>query len=159
MAGKTKVLGYEDKNYKQKENILSALQQAYEDIRFNRNSEHGWNRLITDLEGLKMTILPDEMIEITFMRYEMTTPQLLALMERDGSEFFREFEKELKKGFKDITKKTLKLKKKEEDVNYEKVSRMNAETSQFRGADHPPSYDLSGKYLIREKRLYSYSVS
>jgi len=154
-----KIDGYEDKNYQRKEDIFGAIRQCYEDIKNEANGGTGWNRLVTDLNGLNMVMDNDVMV-VTYLRYEFTTPEMLAVMEAQGSDFFKEFESEMKKRFKKMTKKTLKLKKKNDSVNYEKVSRMMADTSwSFGSGRHTVTVDRSGKYLVKEKRVYEYTVS
>jgi hypothetical protein len=71
----------------------------------------------------------------------------------------QEIEKELKKRFKAETKKTLKLKKVRESRDYEKVSRIGADNSWVMDGVRSNPRDLClAKFLVRDRRLYDFSV-
>jgi len=152
-----KIEGYKDQQYDRSKDHLSVLQQIYEDIRRELDDSCSWNIPVADTNGLSMKV-GGNVLELCWIRYETTTPELLAVQEKEGAPFFKEFEKEMKKRFKKQTKTTIVLKKVGEDLSYEKIDRMTGETSQWFGVgSHMTTVDKAGKYLIREKKVYEFS--
>jgi hypothetical protein len=158
------VEGYEDKNYKQKKEIYASLTQVFSDLQYDHNSHSGWNMLSDKVKGVTMKLttppLGENMLELTFHRYEVTTVEGLARLEDDGKKFLTEVVKDLKKRFKKHTGKALKLTKLEEgDPIYDKISRLESDTSWMLGSNRY-GYGARpvGRYLIRNTVVYRYDA-
>lgn len=150
-----KVKSYEDQKFIREDDTLNSLYQCYEDLKFDLNGRHGWNKLMVDLEGLTMRFVGKDMVEITLHKYEVTTPALLAFREDTGKQFLDEVAKEFKKRFKDKTKKALKMTKKNESITHEKTARFLADNSWVLDGRRSNFGDqCMGEFLIRYTRLY-----
>jgi hypothetical protein len=156
MPRKKKVAGYEEKNYLQKRAIYDSIVQALEDIKHGTvHGGHGWNLPVEHVKGLTARLIGEENLELTYHHIETATVEDLARMEQTGKEFLGEAEKELKKRFKKLTGKALKLKKVKEDRGIDKASRIQAETSWMVGSSrHGFGGRPYGRYLVRDSRIY-----
>jgi hypothetical protein len=161
MAPKKKVIGYADKNYQQKKAIYDCLAQALEDLKYDTVAAgHRWNTPVEQVRGLTARLIGEGNLEITYHHVEVTTVEGLARLEEFGKDFLKETEKELKKRFKKLTGKALKLKKIKEDRSFEKQSRVQADTSWMLGSSrHGYGNRPVGRYLVRDSRVYDISAA
>ena len=161
MARNKNVIGYADKNYQQKKSIYDCLAQALEDLKYDTvASGHKWNIPVEQVKGLTARLLGGEHLEITYHHMETTTVEGLSRLEDFGKDFLKETEKELKKRFKKLTGKALKLKKIKEDRSFEKASRVQADTSWMLGSSrHGYGQRPVGRYLVRDSRVYEISAA
>jgi len=160
MTKNEKVSSYEDKKYLRDTDLKASLQQAYEDFKHEVNGMHGWNKLISDLEGVVVKVLGNDKLRIVCHYIEVGTPNDLAMLPDNGKKKIKEIEKGLKKHFKNITGKALTLKSEAEiDTNYEKISRLQSDTSWMLGSSRHGDSRAVGKYLIRNSCDYTYSSS
>lgn len=156
-----KVLSYEDKNYKQKQDIYSSLAQCFQELKYERQSSGAWNLPVQQMESILLKQVGDETFAITFYRVETGTQESMARIGDEGKKIIKEVEKELKKRFKKMTGKTLELKKvKEEDSNFEKMSRLSGETSWMLGSSR---YGYGsrpvGRFAVKDTIIYSFDPS
>lgn len=161
MPRKKKVTPYADKNYQQKKNIYDCVAQALEDLKYDTTSAgHRWNTPVEQIRGLTARFMGEGHLEITYHHMETTTVDGLAQLEEFGKSFLKEVEKELKKRFKKLTGKALKLKKTREDRSIEQSSRVQAETTSGYGMGR---YGYGGRpygrFLIRDSRVYEMSAT
>jgi len=154
-----KVATYSDKNYQKKKSMYDAIAQCIEDIKYDETNGVGWNRAIEEMKGVTCRLIGREHLELTYHRFVMSTVEDLARMEDDGKKFLKEVEKELKKRFKKLTSKELKMKIIKTDRGYDKYSRMQADnswmvgSSRYGGGQHPIA-----RYLIKDSQVYSFSA-
>ena len=160
---------YKDRNYDRKKQIFDVLEQSLQDIKygtshssFGSNAIHGgtsWNKPIKEVKGVTMRFINERYLELTYHHYEVTTLEGLARLGDQGYKFLDEVVKELKKGFKNYTKKTLKLKEVKRDRSYEKHSRLQAETSWITSSSkHGYGGRPMGRYLVRESCVYDFGA-
>jgi len=151
-----KVLSYEDKKYDRKKAIYDVVIQIVEDLKYEGNSMHGWNRPAQEAQGLTAKLIGNDNLELIYHRYEVTTVEGLARGERDGYIFLDNVVKEIKKRFKKYTKKTLKLQKVQESQAIDKVSRIQSDTSWMLGSSrYGYGQRPVGRYLLRDRCVYS----
>jgi len=161
MPRSKKVIGYEDRNYQQKKSIYDCIAQALEDLKYDTAATgHRWNLPVEQIRGLTARLIGEGNLELTYHHMETTTVEGLARLEEFGKSFLQETEKELKRRFKKITGKALKLKKIKEDRSFEKASRVQADTSWMLGSSRY-GYGARpvGRYLVRDSRIYEISAS
>jgi len=159
MPRQKKVDGYADRNYQQKKNLYDSIAQAFQDMKYGVvHTANSWNVPVEQLKGVTMRMVGDT-LEIAYHHYEVTTVEGLARVEDTGKDFLKETEKGIKKRFKELTKKTLNLKKISEDRVIEKASRLQADTSWMLGSSRY-GYGARpvGRYLVRDSRVYEYSA-
>jgi hypothetical protein len=161
MPRNKKVVGYADRGYQQKKAIYDCVAQALEDLKYDTTSSgHRWNLPVEQVRGLTARLIGEGYLELTYHHLEVTTVEGLARLEDFGKEFLKETEKELKKRFKKITGKALKLKKVKDDRSFEKASRVQADTSWMLSSNrHGYGARPVGRYLVRDSRVYEFSAS
>jgi hypothetical protein len=114
---------------------------------------------IEELKGMTLKLVGDNKIEIMYHAYLVTSPYDLAKMEQMGSDVIKEVVNQLKKRFKKVTKKTLKLTKKDGQFAYEKVGKTCGEVSGMFGQGTKSIMNNPvGRFLLREKTIYEYSI-
>lgn len=154
-----KVLGYEDKNYNRKRALYDVIAQILEDLKHEQNGKHGWNMPVQEMKGVTGRLLGEGCLEITYHRFEVCTIEGLARNEDNGKQFIGSVVKELKKRFKKITGKPLKLDKIREDQAIDKYSRLQADTSWMLGSSR---YGYGsrpvGRYLVRNSCVYEFDI-
>lgn len=151
-----KVKSYEEQQYNRKADLLPALQQAIEDVKYNRNSAGGWNRLAHDVGGITMRLLPDDKLELSYSRVLVATRADIVRQQGEGYRFVDEISKEFKKAFRENTKKTLKLKKVDEAESVDKISMLTAASSPFGSfMENGRPY---GRMLVRSSIVYDFDT-
>jgi hypothetical protein len=145
------ILSYEDKKFNRTKQIYDMLAQSFQDIKHEINGKHGWNKPVNDLDGITFRMAGSD-IEITYHRYEVTTREGLVRGEGQGFKFIDEVEKELKKKFKELTKKVLKLKKINENEGIEKTSMLQSDRSSLLGYGY--GNRMYGRFLVKSSRVY-----
>lgn len=153
----TQVLSYEDKQYNRKKSIFDMLAQTFEDIKHSMNGQHNWNKRVADLDGVTFRLIGAGQLEITYHRYEVSTMEMLARGDDTGAEFIKEIEKEVKKKFKELTKKALTLKKVKDDQAIEKTSLLQADTSRQMGYGFGGR--MYGRFLVKSSRVYDFDAN
>jgi hypothetical protein len=148
MANKKKILSYEDKKYEQGSSLVASLQQAFVDLKYDKEKIKSWNMPIADLSGCTLKIVNDSELCLTYHRVEVGSMDEIARLQFAGKKYLKEVEKELKSKFKKLTGKTLELKKKSEDQNFEKYQHVRLDSSDRRSI---------GKYFVKDTILYTYS--
>lgn len=152
-----KVLSYEDKNFNQKKDIFSALAQCFADLKYEQKSAHQWNLPADKLNSMDLRLVDDQHLTIRYYRVEVGTVETVRRSSEDGQKFVKEIEKELKKRFKKMTGKVLKLKKVKDDQDLEKMSRLQSDTSWMLGSSRY-GYGARpvGRFLVKDSALYSF---
>jgi hypothetical protein len=154
-----KVKSYEDKKYIRTADLYPMIEQSHQDIRHERSGTHGWNKPVHEMEGVTLRHLGGNRVQITYMRYEMMTREQILRQEGDGFKLVDEYVKELKKKFRENTKKAINFKKVKDSQNesYEKVSAIFAPTSRF-GSFNQTNRPVS-RILIRNTVVYDFDTS
>jgi hypothetical protein len=163
-------MAYKDNNYQRSKNIYDVLAQVFEDIKHGTHAYaegvyggDGWNKPIQELEGIKMRLIGENHLQIVYNRYEVCS---LYELQRDdisekGPEFIKEVVKQLKKGFKDYTKKTLNIKEVKKDRSYEKAGVFMAPSGPLDSGLGHRGYGnrAHGRFLIRDSFIYEISAN
>ena len=102
-----------------------------------------WNIPVERMQGITSRLIGEGWLELTSHHIENTTPEQLAHNAEYDKELINEFVKELKKAFRKMTGKVLKLKTVRTDRNIEKIGGLRADRSWT-----PDS--CIGRYLIRD---------
>jgi hypothetical protein len=155
MPNKIKSKPYEEMNYQMKDFFYDVLENAFAALKHEINGTHGWNRLIEDVNGVTMRKLGDDKIELTYHKIELGTPEVVIRHQEVADKFMDEVVKGLKKHYKLLGKKTLKLKKVGDDKDVQKYSRYQAESSSLYGSRMYGGQ--VGKFYIRYRRVYEIS--
>ena len=124
---KTKVQSFEDRKYKQKEDMNSCLVQAFSDLKHDMN-QHGWTKLVEELNGVTLRRFGTDMFEMSYHKIYTGSPQDIDNHDRESKKFLDSVMGDLKKRFKKLSGKTLGLKKVKENRTIEKYSRLYAES-------------------------------
>lgn len=141
----------EDRQYIQKKNIYDSIAQAFSDLKWDLKSNHPWNVPVEKLNGIEIKFLNEGKILLVSQRIETGTLDVIEKLKQEGSDFLLEFEKQLKKKYKQNTKKALDIKKVGQDQNVEHLSIVQATTSWLFG----PGYVRPvGRFLIKDLRVY-----
>lgn len=156
-------MGFADKNYQQNKSLYDILAQVFDTYKNGAvSSGHSWNQPVQQLRGVTMRFLGENHLELTYHRYAVDTVEGLARMKNDdeGIRFLKEVSKELQKEFKHETGKALTLKKtKESPINFDKVSRLTAESSWMLGSSrYGHGARPVGRYLVRTSCVYDFSA-
>src|SRR3990167_8125339 len=101
-APKKKVQNYEDRKYQQKLDFNSCLQQAFQNMKEERN-QFGWNMLIEELKGVTMQRRGTDGFSVSYHKYFTGTPQDADNYEREAKKFLDGVVKEMKKHFKKLS--------------------------------------------------------
>lgn len=158
-------MGYADENYEKSKALYDQVAQVFEDYKYGAvSSGHTWNMPVQEIKGITMRFRGENLLEITYHRYEVTSVEGLARIKQkdEGLTFVEEVAKKLKKEFKSATGKALTLKKVSEDMPpfFEKASRLTAETSWVLGSSrYGHGSRPVGRYLTRSARTYEFSAS
>lgn len=150
-----KVLGYEEKNYQQKKNLYDCIAQAFINMKAEKSAEQKSFIVAEMIKGITLKFVNNEFLCLTYHRYEVGTTDTLARNKDEANTFLKDIEKELKKSFKKLTKKALKLKKEKEDQVIDKISMGQADTSWMVGSSKLDR-NRTGRYLVRDTRVYSF---
>jgi hypothetical protein len=155
MAPKKKIEAYEDQQYQQKKDALSSLAQCFQDLKFDRNSTHTWNKALADVEGVTMKAVGDT---VSLVAHKIVTGTVETIQKDEGPRgkaFLKEVEKELKKRFKKMTGKDLELKKIKEEQQVEKYSVLQADTSWMVGSSRNGYHgNPICKFIVRDFITY-----
>ncbi len=127
--------------------LFDSIANAFESIKRDENHDHAWNRPVEKLNGITLKLLNDEQLLLTYHFYEVGSQQDARRKEDEGKIFLKNTVKELKKRFKKITGKALKMKKIQEDASIEAVNRLNYVNMN------------TTKYLFRLQYVYAFSAS
>ena len=148
MANK-KIQSYEDKKFDRGDSLVSSLQQAFNDLKYDREKVKSWNMPVCNLEGVTMKILNNTELCLTYHRVEVGSIESMQSLKTGGIKFLKEVEKEIKSRFKKLTGKSLELKKQKEDQNFEQYGRLQADTG----------YKIRpiGKFFVKDTIHYEYS--
>lgn len=153
-----KVLGYEDQGYNPKEALFDGLQQAFENLKQEKFNSGGWNLPAEKISGVTMKLAGDN-LTLFYHHYEISTISDLPFIKDDGIKFLKGIEKELKKKFRSITGKTLKLKKIQDDQIVDKQSRLQADTSWQVGSSwHGYHGNPKCRFLIRDSITFEIGI-
>ncbi len=152
-----KVLPYEDKNFKQKKDIFSSLAQCFSDLKYEQQSTHKWNLPTDKMNAMDLKLVDEDHLTIRYYRVEVGTVETIKRSSEDGQKFVKEIEKELKKRFKKLTGKVLKLKKIKDDQDIEKMSRLQADSSwMLSSSRYGYGARPVGRFLVKDIALYSF---
>lgn len=153
-----KVESYEERNYNRKKAYYDVIAQVLQDLKVE-HAHHGWNLPVQEMKGVTSRYLGEGNLEITYHRFEVCTIEGLARNEDNGKKFIEGIVKELKKRFRKVTKKALKLKKIREDQAIDKYSRLQADTSWMLGSSRY-GYGARpvGRYLVRNSCIYEFDT-
>lgn len=157
-------MGYADENYEKSRALYDQIAQVFEDYKYGAvSSGHTWNLPIQEIKGVTMRFRGENLLEITYHRYEVTTVEGMARakQDNDGLKFVEGVVKQLKKEFKEATGKQLALEKvKDMPWSPEKASRLTADTSWMLGSSrYGHGSRPVGRYLVRSTRVYKFDAS
>lgn len=134
--------------YNIKDNFYDAIVTAFQALKAAENG-HGWNRPIEDLNGCALKLLAPGFVEIVHTRYVVCNPYQMDIKEKSGAkEFLDEVARELKKHFRKVAKKTLKMKKHREDQDVQLYSKLSPDAW---GSTYGT---MVGRYTITTRRVY-----
>jgi alpha-galactosidase/6-phospho-beta-glucosidase family protein len=156
-------MAYADENYVQKKNLYDVLSQVFENYKYGATSiGHSWNQPLDQVRGVTMRYLGENLLELTYHRYEVTTVEGLERMKRDndGEKFVTEVVKQLKKEFKSETGKDLTMKKvKGKPIYFEKAGRVSGEKSfLYSSTTYGHGARAVGRYLAKTSCIYDFSA-
>lgn len=153
-ARKKKVKSYQDRAYKQKEDMHSCLAQALEDLKNERSMSHPWSKPVQELEGITMRRSGNEHVQLSYHKIVTGLPHAVAEAEKDSGKFLDEIVSELKKRFKKLSGKPLELKKVSESNNTQKYSRVFAESQPLFGQYGGLNTGNYGRFYCIYSRVY-----
>lgn len=153
-ARKKKVKSYQDKAYKQKEDLHSCLAQALEDLKNERSMNHPWSKPVQELAGITMRRSGNELVELSYHKIIIGLPREVAPAEEEAKKFLDEIASELKKRFKKLSGKPLELKKVGENTNTQKYSRVFSEAVPLYGQLHGLNAGHYGRFYCVFSRVY-----
>lgn len=156
------VVSYADKNYQQKKALYDILLQVFQDWKYGQvHTSRSWNTPVQDIKGATLRLVGEEHLELTYHHYEVTTVEGLARqnLTEDGQKAIDAMMESICKEFKEVTGKTLKVKKIRNDQGIEKASRISAETSWMLGSSRY-GYGARpvGRYLVRDNAIYEFDA-
>jgi len=137
-----KLFGYEEKKYEQKDFLYDSLAQAFANYKYEYSSSGVWDKL--GIHGVSFKMLDATHFSLTCHMIDIGTEQDLYRHKDDGIKFIKEIEKELKKKFKQLTKKNISFKKEKDDYSVEKFSVLDMYSTR-----------PVGKFLVRTSIVYS----
>lgn len=141
----------EDRMFQQKLDLNSCLQQAFIDLKWERN-QHGWNQIVEELKGVTLRRLGTDGFELTYHRYFTGHPQDAQNFEKESKKFLDDVVKELKKHFKKLSGKVLEISKKDEKSTLDKTARLYADSQSLYGSTVYGG--VIGKFLLAISRTY-----
>jgi hypothetical protein len=156
-------MAYADENYDGKKELYDSIAQCFENYKYGTvNTASSWNSPVTKIRGITMRLNGNKELLLTYHRYEVTTVEGLERLRHEdtGIEFVAEVAKALKKEFKSLTGKALTLKRIDESpINFEKASRLSAESSWMLGSSrYGHGARPVGRYLVRTTCVYEFSA-
>ena len=154
---------YADKNYQQKKALYDVLHQVFQDWKYGVvHTNKSWSLPVEEIQGATLRMIGEDLIELTYHHYEVTTVEGLARMEltKDGQRFINSMMKELQKAFEKTTGSKLKVNKVDEGQGLDKASRVQADTSWMLGSNkHGYGARPVGRYLVRDTAVYEFSAN
>lgn len=137
---------------KNTQHVLSAVQTAFEHLKYELNSKNtAWRRVI-DFSNFTIKMYGGDKLQVSYHRIETGLPHHMTEHFRNGDKVLGDFVKELKKEItKRIKKVSLKEKRDLADTSIEKASRLEATTSILFGGK---SESAVARYYLKNWRVY-----
>lgn len=149
---KKKLPSAEDRLYRQKDDLNSCLAQAFHDLKQARNNYKWGDRLVEELNGVTLRRMGTDAFELSYHRIYTGSPTDAQNYERESKKFLDEVMKELKKHFRNLSGKTLEVKKTDEKKTIDKYSRLTAEYQSLYGST---TYGgIIGRFYLICSRIY-----
>jgi hypothetical protein len=154
MANDDGTLGAPER-YDRKDHFYDCFSQAFEEFKYALNGPSPRFKPLENLDGVTMHYLQKPLVQFTYKRFVVGDANGADIMDKvEPDEFYREFEKFMKRVFKEISGYTLTMKKVKDDRTLTLQSRLVADRYAIAACSQGYLSRSIYRYLAQDNRIY-----